>query len=751
MSDSVCLRRFKLRARRPYSRLIAGLASIMMLAAAAPDRVRAQVQVFTPNNLVVSRSVYAGTSSTVTVGETLPPNCVPGTVTLPILGSTKTTSVKVTCATATTDGAYPFVFNNALADGSFGVTSPIFLDQITTGGTLLNTFPIDDTQIDTSFSSKSELALNKSSDGLSLTFVGYVGGPGFTTGPNVLDVSNSNTPGVVDPTNPVPSQYYRSVAEVDAFDNLQITDGNAYSGDNGRAAIKGANGFYYTAGNDNNGGLSKTQLPETQVGVNLITSTGAELLVPDQTPPLPPNIDMIGELSFDSDKPGKDTNFRGLAIFDNTLYVSKGSGSNGVNTVYQVGAQGTLPTPAINGGNLTVPITILPGFNTTYPTFGGTAAFPFGIWFANANTLYVADEGNGNIGTTSTSNAYADALPENNPSAGLQKWIFNGTTWTLAYTLTAGLGLGVPYAVADYPTGNNSANTTSLFPSGLPWAPAPDGLRNITGRVNTDGTVNIWAITSTVSGSGDQGADPNQLVFITDELASTTPPAGAQFAVLETAQSGEVLRGVSFAPGAIAAAPSTPMACNGVYNGTFHGNLTVSAGQNCVFVGGAIDGNVTLNGGNLQLTNVTVSGNVQIQQGDATFSLGPSATIDGNLQIQNIPSGTAQNQVCDTQILGNLQYQNDGTAVQIGSASPTCTGNTIGGNLQVQNNTADTTIDDNTVKGNLQVNGDSGTTDVSANAVGGNLQCQNNNPSPTSTYGSNTVKGNAQGQCAPPQ
>ncbi len=33
---------------------------------------------------------------------------------------------------------------------------------------------------------------------------------------NLFDVSNSNTPGVIDQTNPVQSQYYRTVAEVDA-------------------------------------------------------------------------------------------------------------------------------------------------------------------------------------------------------------------------------------------------------------------------------------------------------------------------------------------------------------------------------------------------------------------------------------------------------------------------------------------------------------------------------------------------------
>ena len=91
-----------------------------------------------------------------------------------------------------------------------------------------------------------------------------------------------------------------------------------------------------------------------------------------------------------ADKSGKDDNFRGLTIFNNTLYVTKGSGGNGVNTVYQVGTAGTLPTPATAGGT---PITILPGFPTSGKSAG--ASDPFGLFFANANTLYVADEGDG--------------------------------------------------------------------------------------------------------------------------------------------------------------------------------------------------------------------------------------------------------------------------------------------------------------------------------------------------------------------
>src|SRR5579862_3181070 len=38
--------------------------------------------VFSPNNLVLSRSVYEGAAGTVTVGQPLPPGCVKETVTL---------------------------------------------------------------------------------------------------------------------------------------------------------------------------------------------------------------------------------------------------------------------------------------------------------------------------------------------------------------------------------------------------------------------------------------------------------------------------------------------------------------------------------------------------------------------------------------------------------------------------------------------------------------------------------------------
>ena len=284
---------------------------------------------FQPNSLVLSRSVYAGDANTVAPGQTLPPGCVAGNVTVPLIAG-GSNQVAVTCGAAFDNGEYPNledshnVWNNDGPDASFGVTSPIFLDNIDSKGKLIGTLAVPSDQLVTSFSSKSELAVNLASDGKSITFVGYHGGPGFLTAPNQLDVSNSNTPGVIDPTNPATSNYYRSVAEVDANGQITVTDGNAYSGNNGRAAFKFAP-YYYLVGNDNNGGLSKTQLTKTQVGVNLVTSTGAELLIPEQTAPVSPGINMIGDFEVTqvgytaADKPGKDNNFRGLTIFNNTM------------------------------------------------------------------------------------------------------------------------------------------------------------------------------------------------------------------------------------------------------------------------------------------------------------------------------------------------------------------------------------------------------------------------------------------------
>jgi hypothetical protein len=517
---------------------------------------------FVPGSLVITRSVYDTPASALVPGVTLlPPNCVAGAVVVPLIaGGDVSPAPVVACTSPIVDATYPTVFQNDTADAQFGVTSPILLDNISTDGHLLGTLPIPTSQIVTSFSSKSELALHLSSDGKSLTFVGYHGGPGFLTGPGIFDVSNGNTPGLIDPTNTSPNGYYRSVAEVDASGHVTVTDGNAYSGDNGRGAFKGSNGLYYMVGNDNSGNLSKKQVTTTIPGEELVHATGAELLYPGQAPPVATfpdfSINKIGTFSisqvtdpvsgkpYAADKAGKDDNYRGITIFNDTLYITKGSGSNGINTVYQVGTQGTLPS----GTTLqlaAVPINILPGFPATLATGlddNGNptpVSFPFGIWFANANTLYVCDEGDGQLVNPAVKGNVATAVAQ--ATAGVQKWVLNEGVWTMSYVLQDGLKIGMPYDVDNYPA--------SL-------SPATGGCRNMTGQVNGDGTATIFAVTSTISPSGDQGADPNLLVRVTDVLSNKTVPSGnmhpygqlGKFKVIRRAQSGEVIRGVDFAP-----------------------------------------------------------------------------------------------------------------------------------------------------------------------------------------------------------
>ncbi|HEY1545609.1 MAG TPA: hypothetical protein VGG01_24670 [Xanthobacteraceae bacterium] len=514
-----------------------------------------------PNRLLVSRSVYDVHPNIVPGVTQLPPNCV-----------------APNCVTATANGAYPTVFNNVLPDPSFGVTTKIFLDELTRGGEVVRSLEVPNSaqrnmgpnsdQMVTSFSSKSEIALNLSTDGQFVSFMGYLAPAG------AVDVSNSNTPFVIDPTDPVPGQDYRVVAQVDARGHFRFTKTNAYSGNNGRAAIinnsNGVNVAYLTG----NAGNGNDPQPD-----GVIVGGGAQILTP-QNRPLSRQVDPglptpLGSFNIlqvpgtkKTDKIGKDTNFRGLTIFNNVVYVTKGSGSNGVNTLYFVDTSGfdaqqrplacpngtgvpkplvTLPTAPIsfNAANLQTQgvfpynMCILNGFPTATKS---KTAFPFGVWFANATTVYVADEGNGSTTFNAASGTFTDAAAQT--TAGLQKWIFDTTAgaWKLAYVLSAGLDLGVPYTIENYPTGNNAA-------TGLPWSPATDGLRNITGRVHRDGTVTIWAITSTVSGNGDQGADPNKLVAITDTVAATTLPARERFRTVRTARFGEVLRGVSFTPG----------------------------------------------------------------------------------------------------------------------------------------------------------------------------------------------------------
>lgn len=410
-------------------------------------------------------------------------------------------------STAVSDGSLNTVWNNASGDSSFGVTSAITLSDLNihTGATL-GSLQIDPSQVVTSFPSKSELDLNiaTTSSGRVATFMGYnvssyVQQNNLANGIGLLDVSNSDTTAYKDTTNPVTSffapnanqsyAFNRSVVAVGQSGNVSVTQTLAYGGNNGRSAVL-LNGQYYTVGNSNNGSGTPSQLTN---------STGLESVTPGSTP----NSTMInpGYTSISGDKAGKDANFRGLTTYGGNLYFSKGSGSNGVDTVYTVNKQGN--------------IVILPGFSTS-PAKTAPDYTPFGLFFANPNTLYVADEGSGD--------ATDSAL-----HAGLEKWSLVNGSWKLDYTLKGGL-IGSTYSV-----------------NGWNWTETTTGLRNLTGKVNADGTVSLWATTATSSGSGDNGADPNEIVGITDLLSATSLPSAESFSVFDGPAAGLRYGGVAYA------------------------------------------------------------------------------------------------------------------------------------------------------------------------------------------------------------
>src|SRR4029077_1894754 len=132
-----------------------------------------------------------------------------------------------------------------------------------------------------SFSSKSELGLHITRDGCGarLVFVAY-GSPGV----GAIDVSNSDAVAGQDPTNPVTFAFgpgyafSRTIVAMDEHGTFSYTPTINYGGNNGRSALLGSNGLYYTVGNANNGNAAKFGPNGTNPDVT--ETTGLEVVTP---------------------------------------------------------------------------------------------------------------------------------------------------------------------------------------------------------------------------------------------------------------------------------------------------------------------------------------------------------------------------------------------------------------------------------------------------------------------------------------
>jgi hypothetical protein len=501
-------------------KLLSGTALLgtALLGLANPTPASADQQFLKHGSLVVSSSTYDNTQgpiSKLSIGAALPGP-----------------------STAVAGNDYVNVWNNESCkscDASFGVTSVIQLTDIDlSNGKVFRSMQVPTNQVVTSFSSKSELGLHVVNDWprTRVVFVGY-----GNAGVGMLDVSNSDAVPGQDSTNPVTAffgpnyAFARTIVSVDEKGSILYTPTIDYGGNNGRSVLFGSNGLYYMVGNANNGNAS-TFGPSNGTNPDVTETTGLEVVNPidslfantsipannsaEVNPMLQYPLGKNGAL----DKAGKDTNYRGITEYGGALYFTKGSGSNGMDTVYTVKAPNALPTVA-NAASST--IGVVPGFPTDSARSTGGNYTPFAVFFANPTTMYVTDEGSGDATDTSA-------------HAGLEKWSLgdDGITWHLDYVLTKGL-----IGAVDNVTGSDGAWPTITTV----------GLRNMDGRVNGDGTVTLWATTATASASGDNGADPNRVVQITDQIAATTltgAVANESFTTIAGPVYGTVFRGVGF-------------------------------------------------------------------------------------------------------------------------------------------------------------------------------------------------------------
>src|ERR1700720_1332693 len=100
----------KLTGARSIGLPVTGMVALMVLGGGLVAFAERAAAHFRAGNLVLSRSVYNNDPANIVIGTILPPNCA---------------STAAGCSKkgkATNDGSLPLVWNNNLADGSFGIT-----------------------------------------------------------------------------------------------------------------------------------------------------------------------------------------------------------------------------------------------------------------------------------------------------------------------------------------------------------------------------------------------------------------------------------------------------------------------------------------------------------------------------------------------------------------------------------------------------------------------------------------------------
>jgi hypothetical protein len=243
----------------------------------------------------------------------------------------------------------------------------------------------------------------------------------------------------------------RTVARIDGNRNVDISTAltNAYSGGNIRGAASVDGTSFFLSGS--NAGVRYAALGATTSSSISTTSTSP----------------------------------RAVRIYRNRVYFSTGSGTTPGIYVLDVAsntASGQTATPFLPTGT---------GTNSASPY--GFVLFDRDRNVPGFDAAYVADDGIGS------------------PTPGIQKWSFDGTTWTMQGVI------GTAY-------------------------------RGLTGTTNSDGSITLYATTNTSAGG-------NQLVTVTDANAYNAAPSTTAVTVRVTAVPRAALRGVDFTPGTAVVLP----------------------------------------------------------------------------------------------------------------------------------------------------------------------------------------------------
>ncbi len=420
------------------------------------------------------------------------------------------------------------------ASGGLDTASPITLQefQLGAGGTSaapVGTLTLPQTSVGSNspisgeYGSASEAFLQLSTDGHSLTIMGYgVNAAMFNNAPlstygtaalgQTTSLTAANQTGTVYTTVPRVVALIGTNGSVDTSTALT----GVFNTNNPRSAATVDGTSFYVSGQ----GASKT---DTTQGV-FLASLGATTATPiDNT-----------------------TDTRAVSILNegsgNRLYVSRdynppGSGSQNFSNVGSLtGPSSGLPTsssglvtthivppasPFSSGGNNgSINLTLGTANGVNNSRIGSFVyVSPEQYFFASPTVLYVTDSGqpkNGNAGKA--------ALGE----GGLQKWVLSSGVWTLDYDLYNGLDL----------VDNANAN------SATPTAPGVTGLFGLTGEVVGD-QVELFA-----TSYGLNELSPSYLYEITDMLDYTTAAeaSGEMFSTLYAAPTDTSIRGLSFAP-----------------------------------------------------------------------------------------------------------------------------------------------------------------------------------------------------------